>query len=184
MFRRRSGRDAVWVAEAAAINRLLREHQETIPVVANSQHYEFGAGDFLQSSLLADVAHAVMAPTDFRALWLRIAATERGLAGAAVVEWDVVRSPGFGWPYGYLLLKGSGCVSPVVIQPIVAREVDRVLSFARDVDLPWGVTLRASDRAVADWVGPLALHVTQAVAAFEAWRARGPSGRRATLIGT
>lgn len=153
----------VWIGESATVHRELVRRHGTVPVIASSRGYDLSTCTL--GGVLDDIPHVVMAPTDFRSMWFRLAGSG-GLGGCPVIEYDVLRSPRLGDDYGYLLLKGADRPDPILIVPIVAPAAARIVAHAEGAS-PDGIELRRAGVARGQWVGPLARHVMAAAQAFE-----------------
>lgn len=175
--------ERVWIGGRDAVHQFLADRQHACPVIATSRGYDLAVCDY--GGVLGDVEHVVMALTDVRSLLFRLCTTG-GLGSSTQLEFDVLRSPRLGSDYGYLLLKAAGQSYPIIIVPIVASYTARILEYVRSGQETEHVALGrifAQARGVSSddlafsparqsrmqWVGPLARHITAAVAAFERW---------------
>jgi hypothetical protein len=163
------GDTVVWVTSLDAARRFLEHVWVDRPIVASGIGYDYASGDFAGVRLLADLPHVVVRLGDFRSFWVDVALLDgTGLAGATTLEWlpmPFPRNPAS--PYGFLLLKGEGRDYPVLLNPIVVGQYERVAGVADALPAP-GVRLVAVPQgAPYAWLGPMSRAVVTAGAIFE-----------------
>jgi hypothetical protein len=157
-----------WYAPPEVARHALAALAATRPVIASSVGYSVGDGDYEGATVLRDVPHAVVAVSDFRSLWMRLAWLSEGLAGDRDIEWQAMPSSTGKPDFGYLVLKPRGRAHPAIVVPCLVRYRERIVSVATALPSPHGVRLLPSGEAPARWLGPaLYRAVTTAAVVFE-----------------
>jgi hypothetical protein len=137
-------------------------------IVAVSPYYDFANADFPQQNILADLPHAVMAITDVKSLWVRLALfSEVGIRGSRTIEYLVLPSKYFPEEFGYLLLKPQDLPLPIIVNPIIIRNHKRALSIVDRVRSPFGTRLEPYNGPLGPWVKACGSAVAGAVSAFD-----------------
>lgn len=122
-------------------------------IVADGVTYDYGCTDFTNMLVLRDVPHAVMAASDFKTLWMKMAFfSSSGVDGAKEIEYTLICSAMAPKEFGAILLKPKGIYFfPLIFSPCLVRYVDRVVSVAEHLPSPHGVRLIKSELPLDVW---------------------------------
>jgi hypothetical protein len=166
-FEAKAGIVPTWLTDDPSARYYLEARADSTAVLANSSGYDVARGDYQNREILSGIPHAVVATSDFRNLWQRLALmSETGLAGSRLIEWQTMPMERGGGVFGYLLLKPSGRPFPIIVNPTMINQLDRVLSVADVVPSPFGTALIESFIDLDAWLGDLAPAVYTAAALF------------------
>jgi hypothetical protein len=84
------------------------------------------------------------------------------------LEYAVRPSDEFPEEFGYLLLRGQRVAHPIIVMPIIMRQLQRALSVCENLRSPFGTGLAQAREPLETWVVGCGRSVTAAIAAFGA----------------
>jgi len=131
-----------WRTDLESANAFLTGFSKIKPVIASSIAYDFGEGDFKGRCLLRNIPHVVVTIRDFRSLWFAISFLgDKGLRNCKEIEWFAMPSLSGQPNFGYLLLKPANHEFPIVINPCVISEYNRILTVVDQMNSPYDIHL-------------------------------------------
>lgn len=158
----------VWVTNRAAARHFLAGMAGAKHLVVSEPDYDYAASDFRGSPLVGDLPHVVVRLGDFRSFWLgRAFFHDEGLGGSREIDWMPATFPGDPSSYyGLLVLRGAGTRWPVVLNPCVIGQYERIVSIADEFPSPWGVRLARIVSDPFEWLQNMATPVLAAGRTF------------------